>query len=79
MVFGSTMAGVESLAACSLVSLEAAADRNAEALRPRWSNQVSFWRELLLAASAGADQRLHELLLGGVQRLAAETLAAHSL
>jgi hypothetical protein len=44
MVFGSTLAGVESLAACSLVSLEAAADRNAEALRPRWSNQVGFWR-----------------------------------
>jgi len=78
MVFGSTLAGVESLAACSLVSLEAAADRNAEALRPRWPNQVGFWRELLLAASAGADQRLHELLLGGVQRLAAETLAAHA-
>ena len=77
LVFGSTMAGVESLAACSLVSLEAAADRNAESLRPRWAHQTSFWRELLLAASAGADRRLHELLLGGVQRLAAETLAAH--
>jgi hypothetical protein len=79
LVFGSTMAGIESLAACSLASLEAAADRNAEALRPRWSNQTTFWRELLLAASAGADARLHELLLGGVQRLAAETLAAHAL
>jgi hypothetical protein len=78
LVFGSTMAAVESLAACSLVSLEAAADRNADFLRPRWSNQTSFWRELLLAASAGADRRLHELLLGGVQRLAAETLAAHA-
>jgi hypothetical protein len=79
LVFGSTMAGIESLAACSLASLEAAADRNAEALRPRWSNQTAFWRELLLAASTGADVRLHELLLGGVQRLAAETLAAHVL
>lgn len=79
LVFGSTMASVESLAACSLVSLEAAADRNAEALRPRWSHQTSFWRELLLAASAGTDRRLHELLLGGIQRLAAETLAAHAL
>ncbi|HEU5137126.1 MAG TPA: hypothetical protein VFU13_18405 [Steroidobacteraceae bacterium] len=78
LVFGSTIAGIESLAACSLVSLEAAADRNAESLRPRWSNQVGFWRELLLASSAGADRRLHELLLGGVQRLAAETLAAHA-
>jgi hypothetical protein len=78
MVFGATLAGVESLAACSLVSLEAAADRNAEALRPRWSHQTTFWRELLLAASAGADRRLHELLLGGLQRLAAETLAAHA-
>jgi hypothetical protein len=38
----------------------------------------SFWRELLVAASAGADQRLHELLLGGVQRLAAESLAAQA-
>ncbi len=78
LVFGSTIAGIESLAACSLASLEAAADRNAESLRPRWANQTVFWRELLLAASAGADRRLHELLLGGVQRLAAETLAAHA-
>jgi len=77
LVFGSTLATVESLAACSLVALEAAADRNAEVLRPRWSNQVGFWRSLLVAASEGADQRLHELLLAGVQRLAAETLAAH--
>ena len=77
LVFGSTIAAVESLAACSLVALEAAADRNADALRPRWSNQPGFWRALLIAASDGADQRLHELLLGGLQRLAAETLAAH--
>jgi len=76
LVFGSTLAGIESLAACSLASLEAVADRNAESLRPRWSNQTHFWRNLLLAASAGAERRLHELLLGGVQRLAAETLAA---
>jgi hypothetical protein len=77
LVFGSTVAAVESLAACSLVSLEAAAERNADALRPRWSNQFGFWRALLVAASDGADHRLHELLLGGLQRLAAETLAAH--
>jgi hypothetical protein len=77
LVFGSTIAAVESLAACSLIALEAAADRNAEALRPRWSNQIGFWRALLAAASDGADRRLHELLLGGVQRLAAETLTAH--
>jgi hypothetical protein len=38
---------------------------------------VSFWRELLGAASADADTRLRELLLGGIQRLAAETLAEH--
>jgi hypothetical protein len=78
LVFGSTIAAVESLAACSLAALEAAADRNADALRPRWSNQLGFWRELLIAASEGADRRLHDLLLGGVQRLAAETLAAHA-
>jgi hypothetical protein len=77
LVFGSTVAAVESLAACSLVALEAAAERNADALRPRWANQVVFWRALLVAASDGADHRLHELLLGGLQRLAAETLAAH--
>jgi hypothetical protein len=77
LVFGSTIAAVESLAACSLVALEAAADRNADTLRPRWANQFGFWRALLAAASDGADRRLHELLLGGVQRLAAETLTAH--
>jgi hypothetical protein len=33
---------------------------------------------LLQSAAAGADQRLHELLLGGVQRLAAETLVAQA-
>jgi hypothetical protein len=78
LVFGTTLPVVESLAACSLAALEAAADRNADALRPRWAHQFEFWRELLLASSAGADTRLHELLLGGIQRLAAETLAAHA-
>jgi hypothetical protein len=79
LVFGATLPAIESLAACSLSALEAAAERNGDALRPRWAQQQAFWRELLLAASAGADRRLHELLLGGVQRLAAETLAAQSL
>jgi hypothetical protein len=78
LVFGATLPAVESLAACSLAALEAAAERNADSLRPRWANQHGFWRELLATASAGADRRLHELLLGGVQRLAADTLAAHS-
>ncbi len=78
LVFGATISAVESLAACSLAALEAAADRNAETLRPRWANQLGFWRELLATASAGADGRLHELLLGGIQRLAADTLAAHA-
>jgi hypothetical protein len=78
LVFGATIAAVESLAACSLAALEAAAERNADTLRPRWATQVGFWRELLEAASAGADRRLHELLLGGIQRLAADTMAAHA-
>ena len=78
LVFGATIPAVESLAACSLAALEAAAERNADALRPRWAHQLGFWRELLAASSAGADTRLHELLLGGIQRLAAETLAAHA-
>lgn len=78
LVFGATIGVVESLAACSLAALEAAAERNADALRPRWAGQVGFWRELLSTASAGADRRLHELLLGGIQRLAADTLAAHA-
>jgi hypothetical protein len=78
LVFGATISAVESLAACSLMALEAAADRNADALRPRWGNQIGFWRGLLAASSAGTDSRLHELLLGGIQRLAAETLAAHA-
>jgi hypothetical protein len=78
LVFGSTLVTVESLAACSLAALEAAAERNADSLRPRWPHQVGFWRDLLETASAGADERLHELLLGGIQRLAAETLAAHA-
>lgn len=78
LVFGATIPAVESLAACSLAALEAAAERNAEILRPRWANQLGFWRDLLSTASAGADARLHELLLGGIQRLAADTLAAHA-
>ena len=78
LVFGSTISAIESLAACSLTALEAAAVRNAEGLRPRWANQTAFWHALLSASSVGADTRLHELLLGGIQRLAAETLAAHA-
>ena len=78
LVFGAPLPAVESLAACSLAGLEAAAERNGDALRPRWPHQHAFWRELLLAASAGDESRLHELLLGGVQRLAAESLAAQT-
>jgi hypothetical protein len=78
LVFGVTSGAVESLAACSLTVLDAAAERQADALRPRWDGQISFWRELLAAASAGADKRLHELLLGGIQRLAAGTLTEHA-
>lgn len=78
LVFGATLPAIEALAACSLSALEVAAERNGTTLRPRWPNQHFFWRELLQAASAGADQRLHELLLGGVQRLAADTLTARS-
>jgi hypothetical protein len=77
LVFGATLTAVEALAACSLSALDAAADRNAGLLRPRWANQPIFWRELL-AAAAGNDTRLHELLLGGIQRLAAETWAVDS-
>jgi hypothetical protein len=76
LVFGATLPAVESLAACSLSALEAAAERGGESLRPRWAQQEGFWRELLTAAASGADERLHELLLGGVQRLAADTLTA---
>src|SRR5688572_11668962 len=54
LVFGAPLAAVESLAACSLASLEGVAERNFRALRPRWPAQVSFWRELLGAASAAA-------------------------
>ena len=78
LVFGTTIDAVESLAACSLSALELVAERNADALRPRWPAQLSFWRALLAAASADTDARLQELLLGGIQRLAAETLAAHA-
>ena len=78
LVFGAPLPAVEALATCSLSVLEAAAERNGEALRPRWPQQHVFWRELLQAASTGADRRLHELLLGGIQRLAAETLASQA-
>jgi hypothetical protein len=77
LVFGTTIDAVESLAASSLSALEIVAERNADSLRPRWPAQVSFWRALLAAASADTDIRLQELLLGGIQRLAAETLTAH--
>jgi hypothetical protein len=76
LVFGATLPAVEALAASSLSTLEVAAERHGGGLRPRWPQQHAFWRELLQAAAAGADRRLHELLLGGIQRLAAETLAA---
>jgi hypothetical protein len=77
LVFGTSIDAVESLAACSLAGLELVAERNADALRPRWSTQLTWWKSLLAAASAETDSRLQELMLGGIQRLAAETLAAH--
>jgi hypothetical protein len=48
---------------------EAAAERNADGLRPALAPAAWFWRELLVASSAGADKRLHELLLEGFRAL----------
>lgn len=79
LVFGATLPAVEALASCSLSTLEAAAERNGEALRPRWPQNHAFWRDLLQAAANGDERRLHELLLGGIQRLAADTLAAQAV
>ncbi len=76
LVFGCNIAAVEALAACSLTVLDVAADRNASQLRPRWPNQTTFWRELLAAAADADDRRLHELLLGGIQKLAADSFTA---
>jgi hypothetical protein len=76
-VFGATIAAAESLAACSLVALEAAAERNAELA----AALVEPARLLARTVGSGVGRcrsRLHELLLGGLQRLAADTLAAHT-
>jgi hypothetical protein len=78
LVFGVTMSAVESLAACSLTALEVVAEHHARNLRPRWQYQFSFWQALLDAASGGQEERLQDLLLGGIQRLAADTLSVHA-
>jgi hypothetical protein len=74
LVFGLDARATDALAVCSLSTLELATERHQAFLKPRWPHDVEYWRSLLNAANNGDEARLHELLLGGVQRIAAEVL-----
>jgi hypothetical protein len=51
------------IAALTPQELRMIATRESQAIRVRWSDDARFWRDLLLAASAGDDKRLAALRL----------------
>ena len=65
------------IGSCTVSQINDIAGRHPEWIRPRWSNQVNFWCELLVAAASGEAIMLEAARMHGVQLLAAEFLAAN--
>jgi hypothetical protein len=62
----------------SLAKLKYLSIERPNLITPRWPDRTRFWQVMLSAAQQGAEERIAELRLVGVQMIAAE-LAAHML
>ena len=65
----------ERMAACSLRQAIEAAESEPGLLRPRWSDRLGVWRELLRAGASGESSAMDRFRTHGLQLLAAEALA----
>jgi hypothetical protein len=74
ITLGLSAKGCAGLAALALPALEQLAARAGACPRLRWEDRVEIWRQLLVAAAAGEQDRLRQLQLRGLQLLAAENL-----
>lgn len=54
--------------------VERIATLHSASIRPRWENVPGFWRKLLLAASAGDEDALHDVFLYSLQLLGSELI-----
>ncbi len=65
----------EGVAGCTLRQIIQLAESEPHLLKPRWSEQLEVWRELLIAASGGEPSALERFRIRGLQLLAAEVWA----
>lgn len=66
---------VDLVAARTLRQIIQLAESEPGLLRPRWTDRVHVWRDLLLAAQAGEPAALERFRMRGLQLLAADTRA----
>jgi hypothetical protein len=59
----------------SLARLKYLSTERPDLITPRWPERTRFWKAMLSAAQQGAEQRIAELRLVGVQMIAAEVAA----
>ncbi len=78
MVLGMSQECAERLASYRLQELELLAELRPEWIRPRWSERLGVWRQLLLAAGGAVPGELRRAQLRGVQLLAASLIAPGS-
>lgn len=62
----------DGIAACTLRQIIQLAESEPQLLRPRWSERLEVWRELLIAASGGETGAMERFGMRGLQLLAAE-------
>jgi hypothetical protein len=67
------------LAGYNLREVDMAAARHPAWLRPRWSRQVSVWREFLSAARSGDTEAMELARMHGIQLLAGEVQLAMTM
>jgi hypothetical protein len=70
--FGMSPAVISTISALTPHQIRTIASRESQAVQIRWANNLAFWKDLLVAAQAGRDEKLAALQLEAKLMLCAE-------
>jgi hypothetical protein len=75
LILGAPPGTVKLIAALTSMDIDRISIECANELRPRWEDKVTFWGNLLVAATGDADDALSEVSFHSLQLLGGELIA----